>query len=141
MERERVWIDAVRCTGCGACVPACPLGAIALVDGKAHVDEESCDGCHACMGVCPERAILPIVQGELVPVSEPLPLSPYVDRPLARTVTAGAIVAGLGLLGKVAGALVRVLGRSSTAFPIATQTPPRGSEPTATGGAGARGGE
>jgi NAD-dependent dihydropyrimidine dehydrogenase PreA subunit len=110
MARERVWIDVVRCTGCGACVRACPVGAIALVEGKARVDEDTCTGCQACLEVCPEEAIQPILEGELVRVPEAKPPAPYLERPLARTVAAGAVVAGLGLLRQAAGALVRAVG-------------------------------
>ena len=38
MERQTVWVEVARCTGCGACVDACPVGAMALIDGKARVD-------------------------------------------------------------------------------------------------------
>ena len=41
---QMVWIDERRCTGCGACVEVCPVEAITLVGGKAHVDEEICSG-------------------------------------------------------------------------------------------------
>lgn len=140
MDREVVWVDVKACTGCGACVPACPLGAISLMDGKAHVDEEACDGCHACVRVCPERAIQPILKGELVQVSQPLPPAPYVARTPERTVTAGAVVAGLGLLGKVAGALARALEWYSAGSPIETGTRPTGSRPTVSGGSGSQGG-
>jgi len=35
------------------CVEACPIGAIALVDGKTRVDEELRTGCGACVDARP----------------------------------------------------------------------------------------
>jgi NAD-dependent dihydropyrimidine dehydrogenase PreA subunit len=67
--RQRVLIDIVRCTGCGACIGVCPVGAITLND-KARVDQEVCTGCGVCLDACPEGAIQPLVEGELVPAPE-----------------------------------------------------------------------
>lgn len=111
MDTQKVWVDAVRCTGCGVCVPLCPTGAITLAEGKARVDETACTGCGACIEPCPEGAIQPLIQGELVPApARPAP-TPYRPSPLAETAGAAVAVAGVGLLAKAAGALVRVVGR------------------------------
>jgi len=43
--REIILIDEDKCDGCGMCIPSCPEGALAIVDGKAKVVSESyCDG-------------------------------------------------------------------------------------------------
>lgn len=46
-----------KCTGCGACVHACPVEAICMVDGKAVIDYDLCILCGACVEACPVDAI------------------------------------------------------------------------------------
>jgi ferredoxin len=84
-----IYIDDKRCTGCGACVEACPTGAIRLMEGEtgshAEISEERCQGCEACVEACPEEAIMsevePAIQGELVEVkAAPVPV-PSVPQP------------------------------------------------------------
>lgn len=100
-----VWVDGARCTGCGLCVGSCPIGALALLDGMARVDEEACTGCGVCIDVCPEGAIEPVVQGEIVPAPErPVP-AVYRPGPLVQGASAALAVTGAGLLAKAGGAL------------------------------------
>lgn len=46
-----------KCTGCGACVRACPFGAIGLTEGRADINE-ACKVCGLCLKACPEKAII-----------------------------------------------------------------------------------
>ncbi|MBC7104384.1 MAG: 4Fe-4S binding protein [Firmicutes bacterium] len=56
--RKIIKIDEEKCDGCGLCLPACPEGALAVVDGKARLVKESyCDGLGACLGECPKGAL------------------------------------------------------------------------------------
>jgi NAD-dependent dihydropyrimidine dehydrogenase PreA subunit len=87
-------IDDERCTGCGACVEACPTGVIRLTEGAAgihaEIDEERCQECRACVEVCPEEAIIsevkPIIEGELVQVKA----TPVLVEPRPRGVEGGS---------------------------------------------------
>ncbi|MEW5865597.1 MAG: aldo/keto reductase [Bacillota bacterium] len=54
---KRLKIVPRYCKGCGACVEACPSGALSLVDGKSRVDPTVCILCGYCSPVCPEFAI------------------------------------------------------------------------------------
>ena len=50
-------IDQQKCNGCSACMDACAVGAIYLVDNKANIDESLCTSCGKCIEVCPVQAI------------------------------------------------------------------------------------
>ena len=140
MDGQTVWVDVTRCTGCGACVEVCPVGAIALVDGKARVDDELCTGCAACVDACPEGVIQPVVtiQGELVLAPERPAPTVYRPSPLAETAGAAVVVAGTGLLMKAAGAVARAVGRWLTRRSAVTR-PSAGSGTPAAGDRGGTG--
>ena len=91
MNEQIVWVDAVRCTGCGACIDACPVQAMGLIDGKARVDEQACTGCGICMDACPEEAIRPVIQGELIPAPQRPAPTVYRPSPLVETAGAGVV--------------------------------------------------
>ena len=44
------------CKGCTVCVTSCPVEAIRVHKGKAHIREEQCIDCGECIRRCPNRA-------------------------------------------------------------------------------------
>lgn len=59
LKRQIIRILEEKCNGCGLCIPACPEGALQIIDGKARLIRESfCDGLGACLGHCPQGALL-----------------------------------------------------------------------------------
>lgn len=45
------------CTGCGICLKSCAHNAIAMIEGKAVIDENLCAGCSRCITACARKAI------------------------------------------------------------------------------------
>ena len=52
-----------RCVGCGTCVSACSVGAIAVISEIAQTDRDVCTACGECVTACPRYARL--IAGEI----------------------------------------------------------------------------
>jgi len=74
-----IQINRDRCTGCGACIEACPSDAITLQDGFAQIILEHCTDCGACIEVCPQGAIW------ILPEASPQEITEVEGRPADRS--------------------------------------------------------
>lgn len=54
--KPQLLFRAESCVACGACVEACPKGAVRLEGGLARTDRSVCDACGDCVAACPEEA-------------------------------------------------------------------------------------
>lgn len=51
------YVDVSLCSGCAACISACPVNVIERKGGKAVIDCSGCIACFCCQEACPEGAI------------------------------------------------------------------------------------
>ncbi len=94
-------VDKVRCIGSGACVPACPEGAIGVIGGKAVlVNAASCIGHGACAGACPVEALALVFGTEKRGVDIPQ-VTPEFESNVPGIYIAGEL-GGMGLIRKAA---------------------------------------
>lgn len=115
----QVQVNAEQCNGCGACVEACPSGAIRMHAGLAVIDQAACAQCQACVDACPQGAITstetsiaaatpvsiqPAREAEII-AAEPAPstVKPWLAAALA--------FAGQEILPRLADALIAALDR------------------------------
>ena len=83
-------VDQETCTGCGDCLPYCPVAAIAMVDGVAESDQDQCVECGVCTRAfsCPSDSMVQLSAEEL---GYPRGLRRYFSDPIAVSpVTKGA---------------------------------------------------
>lgn len=93
-----IGVNLELCTGCGACMEACPSAAITMWGGSPEIDLEACTLCETCLEACPAGAlerlepvrvpalIQPAAAGrELVPLADPPqePPAPWLGATLA----------------------------------------------------------
>ena len=73
-----------KCTGCGECLPQCPVHAIAGDDGLIHViDQDVCNYCGICETICRSNAQAVVRAGLVKPQTpaEPIPVGTFKRRP------------------------------------------------------------
>ncbi len=94
-----MYVDATRCTGCGACLQVCPSDAIRLVNDCAQIDAARRNDCQACAEVCPSDAIMTTLPA-IVPAAQIAPIVETKIVPARSRVVAPAVGAALTFLGR-----------------------------------------
>lgn len=90
-------VDQALCNGCEACVAACGVDAVAVVNGRAQIDQQACRGCGECTAVCPQGAIRwleePVVALATTTPVATMPVASAAAKPLVPSPTAGTRLA------------------------------------------------
>jgi dissimilatory sulfite reductase (desulfoviridin) alpha/beta subunit len=81
------------CIGCGACVAACPDGAICLEEGSAVVNPKRCLGCGKCVTACRHLALLSYPVRFRIIVGGRLGRRPRIGQELGEKLDAAAVPA------------------------------------------------
>ncbi|MDD3013734.1 MAG: 4Fe-4S binding protein [Candidatus Gastranaerophilales bacterium] len=45
------------CSGCAACIEACPVEAIEKIDNKIQINPDECVDCDTCKRICPDKCV------------------------------------------------------------------------------------
>jgi glycyl-radical enzyme activating protein len=56
-KRPELYFLHEKCTGCGACIGACPNRCHAIHEGNHRIDWKSCSACGTCVEACPSSAL------------------------------------------------------------------------------------
>ena len=67
---RQLTLDKNKCTGCGACIAACPQNARTMEEGFPKVNAALCKRCGACLDACPGGAIA--LEGKFVDTEQVL---------------------------------------------------------------------
>lgn len=63
--KKVAYVNTNVCVACGACMKACPKGALGVWKGcYAKVEAEKCVGCGLCVKTCPAGCIETVERGE-----------------------------------------------------------------------------
>lgn len=52
----KIKVNDQKCTKCGLCVEACPVGAMTL-SNRLKIEEPNCIGCRVCLATCKSHAL------------------------------------------------------------------------------------